>query len=70
MGLDKVTCSLSKSCCTAQGKLPHCNPRPAHVMKPVDKDKKVRLVLNELPIFGEDSEAAAKAGLAAHKQGK
>ena len=33
-------------------------------------DKKVRVVLKELPIFGEDSEAAAKAALAAEKQGK
>jgi protein-disulfide isomerase len=30
----------------------------------------VKLVLKELPIFGEDSEAAAKGALAAHRQGK
>jgi protein-disulfide isomerase len=30
----------------------------------------VKLVLKELPIFGDDSEDAAKGALAAHKQGK
>ncbi len=36
----------------------------------IANDGKVRVVLKELPIFGEDSEDAAKAALAADKQGK
>lgn len=36
----------------------------------IDNDDKVRVVLKELPIFGDDSEDAAKAALAADKQGK
>ncbi len=48
----------------------YCRRALPDVVKLVDNDKKVRLVLKELPIFGEDSEAAAKAALAAHKQGK
>jgi protein-disulfide isomerase len=48
----------------------YCRRALADVVKLIDNDKKVRLVLKELPIFGEDSEAAAKAALAAHKQGK
>lgn len=48
----------------------YCRRALPDVVKLVDNDKKVRLVLKELPIFGEDSEAASKAALAAHKQGK
>ena len=48
----------------------YCKRALPDVVKLVDNDSKVRLVLKELPIFGEDSEAAAKAALAAHKQGK
>ncbi len=47
-----------------------CKRAMPEVVKIVGDDKKVRLVLKELPIFGEDSEAAAKATLAAKKQGK
>ena len=47
-----------------------CRRALPDVVKLIDGDNKVRLVLKELPIFGEDSEAAAKAALAAHKQGK
>ena len=47
-----------------------CRRALPHVVKLVEGDDKVRLVLKELPIFGEDSEAAAKAALAAAKQGK
>ncbi len=47
-----------------------CKRAMPEVVKIVDDDKKVKLVLKELPIFGEDSEAAAKAALAARKQGK
>ena len=47
-----------------------CKRAMPEVVKIVGDDKKVKLVLKELPIFGEDSEAAAKAALAARKQGK
>ena len=47
-----------------------CKRALPDVVKLIDNDDKVRLVLKELPIFGEDSEAAAKAALAAAKQGK
>jgi protein-disulfide isomerase len=47
-----------------------CKRALADLVKLVDNDDKVRIVLKELPIFGEDSEAAAKAALAAMKQGK
>lgn len=36
----------------------------------IEKDKQLRFVLKEFPIFGEDSEYAARAALAAHKQNK
>jgi protein-disulfide isomerase len=47
-----------------------CKRALPEVVKLVDSDDKVRLVLKEMPIFGEDSEAAAKVALAAGKQGK
>ncbi len=47
-----------------------CRRALPDVVKLVEGDDKVRLVLKELPIFGEDSEAAAKVALAAAKQGK
>jgi protein-disulfide isomerase len=47
-----------------------CRRALPDVVKLIDNDKKVRLVLKELPIFGEESEAAAKGALAAMKQGK
>jgi protein-disulfide isomerase len=47
-----------------------CRRALPEVVKLIENDGKVRLVLKELPIFGEDSEAASKAALAAGKQGK
>jgi len=40
------------------------------VVKLVNDDGKVRLVLKELPILSDDSVAAAKLALASNKQGK
>ncbi len=48
----------------------YCKRALPDVVKLVEGDDKVRLVLKELPIFGEDSENAAKGALAAMKQGK
>ncbi len=47
-----------------------CRRAMPDVVKLVDSDDKVRVVFKELPIFGEDSEGAAKGALAAGKQGK
>ena len=47
-----------------------CRRALPDVVKLVDSDDKVRVVLKELPIFGDDPEAAAKGALAAGKQGK
>jgi protein-disulfide isomerase len=48
----------------------YCKRALSDVVKLVNGDGKIRLVLKDLPIFGEDSEAAAKAALASIKQGK
>jgi len=48
----------------------YCRRALPDVLKLTNDDGKIRLVLKELPIFGEDSEAAAKYALAADKQGK
>jgi protein-disulfide isomerase len=48
----------------------YCRRALPEVVKLVNGDGKIRLVLKELPIFGEDSEAAAKLALASIKQGK
>ena len=48
----------------------YCRRALPDVVKLTNNDSKVRLVLKELPIFGDDSEAAAKIALAADKQGK
>jgi protein-disulfide isomerase len=48
----------------------YCRRALPEVVKLVNVDGKVRLVLKELPIFGDDSEAAAKVALAAIRQGK
>jgi protein-disulfide isomerase len=40
------------------------------LVKLIDDDGKVRLVLKELPILSDDSVAAAKLALASNKQGK
>jgi protein-disulfide isomerase len=47
-----------------------CRRALPDVVKLIDNDDKVRVVFKELPIFGEESESAAKAALAAAKQGK
>jgi protein-disulfide isomerase len=47
-----------------------CKRAMPDVVKLVENDDQVKLVLKELPIFGEESEDAAKGALAAHKQGK
>jgi protein-disulfide isomerase len=47
-----------------------CRRAMPSVVKLVENDPKVKLVLKELPIFGDDSVEAAKGALAAHKQGK
>jgi protein-disulfide isomerase len=49
---------------------PYCKSVAAGFVDLYDKDGKVRLVLKEFPILGADSEFAAKAALAAQKQGK
>jgi len=48
----------------------YCRRALPDVAKLVGEDGKVRLVLKELPIFGDDSVAAAKLALASNKQGK
>ena len=47
-----------------------CRRALPDLVKLMDSDDKVRVVFKELPIFGEESEGAAKAALAAGKQGK
>ncbi|HSD93333.1 MAG TPA: DsbA family protein [Methyloceanibacter sp.] len=47
-----------------------CRRALPDVVKLIDNDDKVRVVFKEFPIFGEESEDAAKAALAAGKQGK
>ncbi|MFO7477191.1 MAG: DsbA family protein [Methyloceanibacter sp.] len=47
-----------------------CRRALPDVVKLIDTDDKVRVVFKELPIFGEESEDAAKGALAAGKQGK
>jgi protein-disulfide isomerase len=47
----------------------YCRRALPDVVKLVENDGKVRLVLKELPIFGEESEEAAKLALASDNQG-
>ena len=47
-----------------------CKRALPDLVKLIDSDDKVKVVFKELPIFGEELEAAAKAALAAGKQGK
>jgi protein-disulfide isomerase len=47
-----------------------CRRALPDIVKLVENDDKVKVVFKELPIFGDDSEDAAKAVLAAGKQGK
>lgn len=49
---------------------PYCKRVASDVMKLVDEDPGIRVVFKEFPVLGEDSVTAAKAALAAHKQGK
>jgi protein-disulfide isomerase len=49
---------------------PFCRRALRNVVKLVNDDGKVRLVLKELPILGDASLAAAKLALASNKQGK
>ncbi|MGE3528010.1 MAG: DsbA family protein [Methyloceanibacter sp.] len=48
----------------------YCRRALPELVKLIGADDKVRLVFKEFPIFGEESEWAAKAALAAGKQGK
>lgn len=47
-----------------------CKRAVSEVQKLVESDKNVRVVMKELPIFGPDSEFAAKAAMASKVQGK
>jgi protein-disulfide isomerase len=47
-----------------------CKKGFPEVVSLIEQDKNLRVVLKELPIFGGDSDYAAKAALAAKKQGK
>jgi protein-disulfide isomerase len=47
-----------------------CKKGFPEVLSMIESDKDLRFVLKEFPIFGEDSEYAARAAIAAIKQGK
>ena len=47
-----------------------CKKGFSEVLSIIETDKDLRFVLKEFPIFGEDSEYAARAAIAAIKQGK
>ena len=47
-----------------------CHKAIKNVQELVKKDKNLRVVMKEWPIFGEGSEAGARAAMAAAKQGK
>jgi protein-disulfide isomerase len=47
-----------------------CKKGFPEVLSLIEADKDLRFVLKEFPIFGEDSEYAARAAIAAKKQGK
>lgn len=49
---------------------PYCRRVADAVQDVVDEDGNVRLVMKEFPILGPDSMRAARAALAAHRQGK
>src|SRR6516164_10069385 len=49
---------------------PYCRRSLPDVLKLINEDGKVRLVLKELPILSDESAAAAKLALASNKQGK
>ncbi len=47
-----------------------CKRALTEVVKLADADKNVRVIMKEFPIFGPDSQFAAKAAMAAKRQGK
>ena len=47
-----------------------CKKGLPEVLSLVEKDKNLKIVMKEFPIFGGDSDYAAKAALASNKQGK
>lgn len=49
---------------------PYCRAVAPNVMETVRQDGQIRLVMKEFPILGPDSVYAARAALAAEKQGK
>ncbi len=49
---------------------PHCKNVSPEINKLINSDNNVRVVFKELPIFGSNSEFAARAALAANIQGK
>ena len=48
----------------------YCKRAIGDVARLIDGDKKVKVVFKELPIFGKESEAAARVAIAARKQNK
>lgn len=51
-------------------KCPYCKQMTAPMMRMLQDDKNLRIVFKELPILGPDSLVAARAALAAQRQGK
>jgi protein-disulfide isomerase len=49
---------------------PHCQTMGLVIDNLIKNDSKLRVVIKELPIFGKESQYAAKAALSAAKQGK
>src|ERR1041385_4852832 len=49
---------------------PHCKEMAPQVANMMQNDKNLKVIFKPLPIFGSMSVFAAKAGLAAAKQGK
>lgn len=49
---------------------PHCKNVAPEINKLISSDNNVRVVFKQLPIFGANSEFAARAALAANQQGK
>jgi protein-disulfide isomerase len=48
----------------------YCKRAVGDIAKLIEGDKKVKFVFKELPIFGKDSEGAARVAIAARKQNK
>ena len=48
----------------------YCKRALGDVARLIDSDKKIKVVFKELPIFGKDSEGAARVAIAARKQNK